>query len=57
MLIINTDAQIPGTRPYVLKKRGVFKTTVSREKTVELSREAMAEIDFSFEALKPYLKA
>lgn len=57
ILIINTDAQIPGTRPYVLKKRGVFKTTVSREKNVELSREAMAEIDFSLEALKPYLKA
>jgi len=57
MLIINTDAQIPGTRPYVMKKRGVFKTTVSRQKSVELSREAMAEIDFNFEALRPYLKA
>ncbi len=56
MLIINTDAQIPGTRPYVMKKRGVFKTTVSRQKSVELSREAMAEIDFNFEALKAALR-
>lgn len=57
MLIINTDQQIPGTRPYIMKKRGIFKTTVSRQKPIELSREAMAEIDFNFEALKPYLKA
>jgi dihydrodipicolinate synthase/N-acetylneuraminate lyase len=57
MLIVNADQLIPGTRPYIMKKRGVFKTTVSREKPVELSREAMAEIDFNFEALKPYLKA
>jgi dihydrodipicolinate synthase/N-acetylneuraminate lyase len=57
MLIVNTDQQIPGTRPYIMKKRGVFKTTVSREKPVDLSREAMAEIDFNFEALKPFLKA
>jgi len=57
MLIVNTDQQIPGTRPYVLKKRGVFKTTVSRERPVDLSREARAEIDFNFEALQPFLKA
>ena len=56
MLIVNTDAQIPGTRPYIMKKRGVFKTTVSRQKPVELSREAMAEIDFNFEALKAALR-
>jgi len=56
MLIINTDQQIPGTRPYIMKKRGVFKTTVSRQRPVELSREAIAEIDFNFDALKPYLK-
>jgi dihydrodipicolinate synthase/N-acetylneuraminate lyase len=56
LLIINTDQQIPGTRPYIMQKRGVFKTTVSRQKNVTLSREAMAEIDFNFEALKPFLK-
>jgi len=57
MLIINTDQQIPGTRPYIMKKRGVFKTAVSRQRPVELSREAIAEIEFNFEALKPYLRA
>ena len=38
-----------------MKKRGVFKTTISRQQQV-LSPEACQEIDFTFEALKPYLK-
>src|SRR5262249_44250187 len=49
MLIINTERQIPGTRPYVMKKRGVFKTAVSRQKTVELSADAISEIEFNLE--------
>jgi hypothetical protein len=40
-----------------MKKRGVFKTTVSRQREVQLSPAAIEEIDFNFEALKPYLKA
>lgn len=56
MLIVNLEQQIPGTRPYIMKKRGVFKTTVSRQQPVDLSPEACQEIDFTFEALKPYLK-
>ena len=55
LVLINMESQIPGTRQYIMKKRGVFKTTVSRQKSVELSREAMAEIDFNFEALKAAL--
>ena len=39
------------------EQRGVFKTTVSRQKTGALTPEAMAEIDFNFEGLRPYLKA
>jgi hypothetical protein len=53
----NIDQQIPGTRQYIMKKRGVFKTTVSRERDVNLSPAAIQEIEFNFEALKPYLKA
>ena len=41
MLIINLEQQIPGTRPYIMKKRGVFKTTVSRQQQVELTPEAV----------------
>jgi hypothetical protein len=37
LLMINLEGQIPGVRRYVLKKRGVFKTTVSREREVTYS--------------------
>src|SRR5262249_50661803 len=57
MLMINLDQEIPGVRAYILKKRGVSRTTASRMKPVELSREAIAEIDYNFAALEPYLKA
>ena len=56
LLMINTNDQIPGTIRYLFKKRGVFKTTVSRQSDAKLSPEAIQEIDFQFEALKPYLK-
>jgi 4-hydroxy-tetrahydrodipicolinate synthase len=57
LVLINMETQAPGTRQYIMKKRGVFKTTVSRQKAGTLSPEAIAEIDFNFEGLRPYLKA
>ncbi|MGE5568244.1 MAG: dihydrodipicolinate synthase family protein [Rhodospirillales bacterium] len=57
MLLVNLDSQIPGTFQYLMKKRGVFKTTVSRQREISLTPEAIAEIDFNFAALKPWLKA
>ena len=57
LLLINLEQQIPGTRQYVMKKRGVFKTWVSRRTEVNLTAEAMQEIDFNLAALKPYLRA
>ena len=57
LLMINVDAQIPGARQYMMKRRGVFKTFVSRRYDVKLSPEAIQEIEFNFEALKPYLRA
>jgi dihydrodipicolinate synthase/N-acetylneuraminate lyase len=56
-LILGCESYLRGTRYYVLKKRGVFKKMLSRREEVSLSREAVQEIDFHFEALKPYLKA
>jgi dihydrodipicolinate synthase/N-acetylneuraminate lyase len=64
LLMRNAAQQIPGTDLYLMKKRGIFKTTASRTggaaawKVVdhELTPDAIAEIDFRFEALKPYLK-
>ncbi len=57
LLMLNTEQQIPGTRRYIMKKRGVFKTMVSRREKSVLTSGAIKEIDFQFEALKPYLKA
>jgi dihydrodipicolinate synthase/N-acetylneuraminate lyase len=56
LLMLNLDQQIPGVRAYILKKRGIFKTTVVRQDDHPLSQEAIAEIEYNFAALKPYLK-
>lgn len=56
LLLINCEQQIPGTRQYIMKKRGIFKTTVSRQKDYKITSEGAAEIDFHFTALKPYLR-
>ena len=63
LLMRNLSQQIPGADLYLLKKRGVFKTTATRTggaaawkvKTFEPSASEIAEIDFRFAALKPYL--
>jgi 4-hydroxy-tetrahydrodipicolinate synthase len=57
LLVLNLDQDIPGTRLYILKKRGIFKTAVSRQREYKLTREEIAEIEYRFEALKPYLQA
>ena len=57
LLVLNIEQQIPGTFAYLMKRRGVFKTMVSRLKEVKLTPEAIQEIEYNFEGLKPYLKA
>jgi dihydrodipicolinate synthase/N-acetylneuraminate lyase len=75
LLILNIRETIPGgdlrgPHLYVLKKRGVFATMVSRNygpnnsipakpvfSELEVSQEDIAEIERRFAALKPYLKA
>jgi len=56
LVALNTEQHIPGTFPYLMQRRGVFKTQVSRQRTVHLTPEAIAEIEFSFAPLKPYLR-
>jgi 4-hydroxy-tetrahydrodipicolinate synthase len=56
LLMINLDQQTPGARQYMMKKRGVFKTAVSRRQEFHLTPAAIAEIDFCWEALKPYAR-
>lgn len=56
LLMLNCEQQVPGTRAYIMKKRGVFKTTASRRQPMDYTAEAVAEIEFHWSALKPYLK-
>jgi 4-hydroxy-tetrahydrodipicolinate synthase len=66
LLMRNLEEQIPGTGLFIMKKRGVFKTTVRRigapqggaaPKLSEFkpSDVELAEIEFRFAGLKPYL--
>jgi len=64
LLMKNCEAQIPGTERYIFKKRGVFKSTASRRGAPagqviipDLPPDAVAEIEFRFATLKPYLSA
>lgn len=50
------EPQIPGMRLYVMKKRGIFKTMVSRRTAFNATPEAIQEIDDSLAMLKPYFK-
>lgn len=74
LLMVNLSETVPGGslrgfQLYVWKKRGVFKTMVSRHygpgnsipesprfSELALSKEDIAEIDSRFESLRPYLK-
>jgi dihydrodipicolinate synthase/N-acetylneuraminate lyase len=66
LLMRNLDEQIPGVNLYVMKKRGVFKTTITRTSApaagsppklnyLNLSQDAVEEIEYRFAALRPYL--
>ena len=66
LLMRNVNEQIPGADLYVLKKRGVFKTTITRKglpqpgEAPKLNERTFSpveaeEIDYRFAALKPYL--
>jgi dihydrodipicolinate synthase/N-acetylneuraminate lyase len=65
LLMRNLTQQIPGTDLYILRKRGIFKTTTTRRappspegikvETYAFDADAVAEIEFRFAALKPYL--
>ena len=65
LLMRNVNHSIPGADLFVLQKRGIFKTTTTRTggaaawkaKPLSLSPDAVAEIEYRFAALKPYLSA
>lgn len=55
-LMTTLERQIPGMRLYVMKKRGVFKTMMSRRTEFKPEPKAIEEIEDSFALLKPYLR-
>jgi dihydrodipicolinate synthase/N-acetylneuraminate lyase len=59
LLMRNLNDHVPGADLYVMHKRGVFKTLVTRTaagpKTLSFSADEIAEIEYRFEALKPYM--
>jgi hypothetical protein len=65
LLMRNLSQLIPGVDLYLFKKRGVFKTAAFRVggaaawkvNAIELSPDAIAEVEYRFAALTPYLTA
>jgi 1-pyrroline-4-hydroxy-2-carboxylate deaminase len=62
LLMENMARRIRGVPQYMMKKRGVFKTSVTRPENggtepAALTAQEIAEIDFNFEGIRPYLKA
>ena len=57
LLVLACEQHIEGTREFMMKKRGIFKTMVSRRKDVTINAEETKEIEFNLEGLKPYLRA
>ncbi len=57
LLMLNCEQQVAGTRLYVMRKRGVFKTWRSRRRDFDPAPEAIAEIDYHWAGVAPYLRA
>ena len=59
LLMRNLNDHVPGADLYVMRKHGVFRTLVTRTaagpKTLTFSPDEIAEIEYRFEALKPYV--
>ncbi|MDP6582427.1 MAG: hypothetical protein QF681_17380, partial [Vicinamibacterales bacterium] len=55
--MLNLDSLIPGVRLYVLRKRGLFKTLVSRRGEYSFTQAEIDEIEHRFGALEPHLRA
>ncbi len=49
------EQHIPGVKPYKMKRRGLFKTSVSRVWDSVLTPDQVDEIEYKFKALEPYL--
>jgi 4-hydroxy-tetrahydrodipicolinate synthase len=56
LLMRNLSLAIPGADLYIMQKRGIFKTTANRRgQPLKLSSDEIAEIEYRFAGLKPYM--
>jgi 4-hydroxy-tetrahydrodipicolinate synthase len=66
LLMRNLEEQVPGANRYIMKMRGIFSTTVTRTAApqpgappriaeLKLANDAIAEIEYRFAALKPFI--
>ena len=56
MLMINLNSQIRGVRNYIMKRRGIFKTTKSRRGEYTWSEEEVTEMEHNLAALAPHFR-
>lgn len=56
MLMINLNSQIRGVRNYIMKRRGIFKTTKSRREDYTWSEEEVTEMEHNLAALAPHFR-
>ncbi|MBD94232.1 MAG: hypothetical protein CL482_08240 [Acidobacteria bacterium] len=57
LLMLNLDSLIPGVRLYILRKRGLFQTVLSRRGEYRFTQPQIDEIEHRFAALEPHLRA
>ena len=56
LLMTTSEEKLSGVVPYVMKKRGVFKTAASRAQNTSMTIDDVREIEFELEGLAPYFK-
>jgi 4-hydroxy-tetrahydrodipicolinate synthase len=56
LLMAELEQHIKGVRPYIMRKRGIFRTMISRQNEVKLEADEIREIEFEFAALEPWLR-
>jgi len=55
LLMFAVEDEIPGAGRYLLKRRGIFKTTVSRQADYTFSPTQVAEMEQNLKIVRPYL--
>jgi dihydrodipicolinate synthase/N-acetylneuraminate lyase len=55
LLMLTVENEVPGSAYYLLKKRGIFKTSVSRQRSNTWSPRQIEHMEHSFKGLRPHL--